>query len=430
MKTRVAIDVALIGWAKQNQVYARGVHRVAEQIVDGLLGLDEFELSFVATSRLSGAFEALAEKWPGAEKRLCYSPYQLALSRLASRWSAWIHRSLQDRRLHLRILRWLMHQASQWADKVAGRIPRTALRRMDIYHSPLHPIPTAVQRSRSVKCFLTVHDLIPLTRPETVEGRGAALLARQLDSLAPDAFAFCVSHSVRRDLLTLKSLQPDHVTVTPLAADPAKFHRVLDEVKRRATCSRYGIPPQPYFLALSSFDPRKNFAHVIDCFGEMATAGGVGDANLVIVGTDPERNRVTDASLAKFPRVRDRIICPGFVPDEDIAAIYSAALAFLFPSLAEGFGMPPLEAMRCGVPVICSDAEAIPEVVGEAAILLPPTDAEAWKQALREIWENNALRERLSASGMTRSSQFSWAAFTESVAAGYRQASRTVGSIL
>ncbi len=421
-KLRVVIDIASLGYAHARKEHARGVHRVAQHIVFGLLDSGECDLHFVATSSLAGAYRVLEERGLSPEKMLSYGRGHLVLSRWAERTFRWVERTLPDRRIHLRGLRWLLQRLAAKADASSQNLPPHALRDADIYHSTLSPIPAVVRARNEIRKFLTVVDVIPLTSPETVAGKGVPLLRKQLDSLTPGSFAFCISETVRSELLSVTDLPVDHVFVTPLAASHEAFHPVTDRLVIETTLSAHGIPPEPYFLTLSSFDPRKNFDHVIRCFGRLIQAGDLPGANLLIVGSNPERTTQVERALAEFPSLEGRIIRPGFLPDEDLAAIYSGAIAFLFPSLSEGFGIPLLEAMQCGVPVISSNATAMPEVVGDGGILLPPKDVVAWCAAMKNIWRDKDLREDLARRGLARSAEFSWKRFINATLAGYRTA--------
>jgi glycosyltransferase involved in cell wall biosynthesis len=144
------------------------------------------------------------------------------------------------------------------------------------------------------------------------------------------------------------------------------------------------------------------------------------DHNLVIVGRNNARHPLINKALEKHPWLAKRILTPGFVPDEKLAALYSGATAFLFPSLAEGFGLPPLEAMQCGVPVISSNTTSMPEVIGDAGILLPPTDVNNWCQAMLKVSRDEKLRSEMAEKSIARAKLFSWERFIEATIHGYQ----------
>ncbi len=184
--------------------------------------------------------------------------------------------------------------------------------------------------------------------------------------------------------------------------------------------AQYGIPQGDYFLSLSAHAPHKNFPHLMHCFSALVESGELTDTNLVIAGPNPQRNPEARETLAKYPRIKSRVILVGRLPDEHLAAIYSGATAFLFPSLFEGFGLPPLEAMQCGTPVLASNTSSIPEVVGDAGILLPPKDIDVWCQAMLQLSRQPALRKELSKKSLQRSKLFSWQRFIEQTLHGYQ----------
>jgi glycosyltransferase involved in cell wall biosynthesis len=198
------------------------------------------------------------------------------------------------------------------------------------------------------------------------------------------------------------------------------FYPVSDAPARAAVLKELGIADAPYFLALSVNEPHKNFRHLIRCLAELVASKELTDYNLVIVGRNAASHPLVTGALEKNPRLAGRILTPGFVPDEKLAALYSGATAFLFPSLAEGFGLPPLEAMQCGVPVISSNTTSMPEVMGDAGILLPPTDVAAWCQAMLRVARDETLRAELSGKSRQRATHFSWERFIAATVHGYR----------
>jgi glycosyltransferase involved in cell wall biosynthesis len=367
-----------------------------------------------------GGQQFIAEKTPLTTSSFLHSPRKISLARWAHERHSWVAKSFPDRRFHLRALRWVAQNLANRTDHLAARFSMQDLATANIYHSLLAPIPAQVGTSK-LRRFLTVYDLVPLTHPETVNGRGVPLLRRQLDSLTPGSFAFCISQDVRNDLLSCKKMPAENVFVTPLAASPEIFHPLDNPAERRAVLQKYGIGDAPYFLTLSSFDPRKNFIHLIRCFGNLAEAGELDGCNLVLVGANPERLTFFIEALAQFPKLKHRIIAPGFIPDEDLAAIYSGAVAFTFPTLSEGFGIPALEAMQCGLPVISSNTTSMPEVIGDAGILLNPHDQDAWCAAMLRVLRDKDLAAGLRQKSLARAKLFSWQRFIEETLNGYRK---------
>jgi alpha-1,3-rhamnosyl/mannosyltransferase len=165
---------------------------------------------------------------------------------------------------------------------------------------------------------------------------------------------------------------------------------------------RFGLAA-PYLLAcVGSGHPRKNLRGVVEAFDALSDAG----LRLAIVGR-ADRDREALAAIETSPR-RDRIVLLGHVEETDLPAIYAAAAVFCFPSLYEGFGLPALEAMACGTPVVCSNTSSLPEVVGEAAVTVEPTDPRALADAVSGLLTDETRRHALSAAGLARARTFTW----------------------
>jgi glycosyltransferase involved in cell wall biosynthesis len=236
-------------------------------------------------------------------------------------------------------------------------------------------------------------------------------LDRALSGFRRTDFAICISEHVKWDACEYLKLLPDRVFVAPLAADRGKFYPCDDPARFDDVRTRYNIRGEaPYFLSLTAVEPRKNLPALIRAFAQLqAQESAAREILLVLVGSaaTPEQEQSLAAAIAAN-NVSDNVIVTGFVADEDLAPLYSGALAFVFPSLAEGFGLPPLEAMQCGTAVVCSDRTSLPEVVGDAALLVNPEDVDAIAGAMLQLLGNEPLRARLSAASIARAERFSW----------------------
>jgi len=305
----------------------------------------------------------------------------------------------------------------------AGRRNHEAVRKRpaDLFHSPfLQPLPAL-----AIPRFLTVHDLLPVRFPEYFSGFTATepgLTKAVLGSLTPADWMFAISQATKDDLCSYRpDLDPKRIFITPLAAD-SRFRPCVDPGAIESARKRYGLPAGPYILSVATLEPRKNLKRVIRCFARLVREGAVGDLSLVLVGAKGWGYESMFDELSNSGPVKDRIFVTGYVADEDLAPIYSAALAFIYCSLCEGFGMPPLEAMQCGTPVICSDNTSLPEVVGDAAMLVGATDEDALCHGMWEMVKNSGLRRTLAAKGLERAKQFSWERCVDKVLEGYRTA--------
>jgi glycosyltransferase involved in cell wall biosynthesis len=231
----------------------------------------------------------------------------------------------------------------------------------------------------------------------------------------------CISDFTKQEFCEFTGMSPERVFVAPLAASE-HFRPVSDEAEISAACARFGIPEGNYFLTLGALQPRKNFRHIIRSFLRLLNEHPEVDTNLIITGATAWKYDEILAEIEPSHAHRERIVFTGFIPDDYLGAIYSGATAFVFPSLYEGFGLPPLEAMQCGTPVIASNTTAMPEVVGDAGLLIDPTDSDALCDAMLKVVTDAELRQQLSRKGLLRAQQFSWARCAEETIAVYKTA--------
>jgi len=269
----------------------------------------------------------------------------------------------------------------------------------DVFHSPYYVKPYCLP----VPSILTLYDVIP-TRYPAYYSRHTRLLIRLLKRLALRSAAHClaISETTKGDFVREYGIAPEHITAIPLAADgrfrPAKPAAVV------AMRERYRLPPD-YVLYLGINKPHKNLARLVEAWSKSQIANG--KSQLVLAGQEDPRysqakQRVKEMGLEEGVRFL------GDVGEADLPALYSGAVAFVFASLYEGFGLPVLEAMACGVPVACSNTSSLPEIVGDAALTFDPTDVEAIAAALSRLLDDAELRAELRQLGLERARHFTW----------------------
>src|SRR5438445_10820764 len=185
----------------------------------------------------------------------------------------------------------------------------------------------------------------------------------------------------------------------------SEFYPVSDPAMMVAVKTRYGLRRDTFILSGGGSEPRKNIAGLVESFGRATRLRET--MNLVVVG-GMDRGAEPILEAVRRARLEEAVIFPGHVPLEDLRVLYSACSLFVFPSLYEGFGMPVLEAMACGAPVVSSNASSLPEVVGDAALLVDPRNPEAWAQAMTRVFEDANLRDDLRRRGALRIKAFSW----------------------
>lgn len=309
---------------------------------------------------------------------------------------------------------------------------RSDLAAVDIYHSPYHALPRIVRRAPHLQRFLTVHDIIPVRYPHyfglSKNFRAAHFdrefnLLQSLESIDPETWIICPSRATRDDLCNYltRKIDPEKTAVIPWAAsdffNPCRDAAVIDAVKLK-----YGLPQGPYILSLSTLEPRKNIAHLIRSFAQLVAQENLPDLSLVLAGAAGWQYGPIFEEFARHPQLKQRIIFTGYIADEDLSPLYSGALVFVYPSFYEGFGLPPLEAMQCGTPVITSNTSSLPEVVGAAGVMLDPRDREGLCQQMLAVYRSSAWREELSARSLEQARKFSWTACARQTAAAYGKA--------
>lgn len=296
----------------------------------------------------------------------------------------------------------------QWA------IPRLVdTLQADVYHSPYYIFPYGV----TLPTVVTLHDTIPTRFPEYFPPAKRWLI-RRLKALAVRRAAHLIadSRTTARDIIGLYRAAPSRISVAPLA--PAPYFRPQPPERVAAIRERYSLP-EHYFLYVGSAKPHKNLALLLRVWISLHERRSEEIPALVLVGPLGNMGEMS-VSAEEVPRVR----ALGFVPEDALPALYAGATAFLFPSRYEGFGLPVLEAMACGTPVVCSDIPALAEVAGDAAWRIPPEDEEAWQRAIEVVWQDPQERERWRERARERAGQFTWARTADRVVQAYYKTRR------
>ena len=289
--------------------------------------------------------------------------------------------------------------------------------RIDVYHEPNYlafrfPGPSVI----------TVHDLSWIRHPETHPKQRLAAMGRHFPRSLERASAILTDCSfVKQELVETFGLNPESVTPVLLGVSPDFIPRAPAECN--AFLADHGLAHGKYVLSVGTLEPRKNIPTLIDAYS-MLPADLQQRFPLVLVGM---RGWLTSGLEARMkPLVERGVIKPlGYVADEMMPLIYSGAAAFVFPSLYEGFGLPPLEAMACGTPVISSRSSSLPEVVGDAGVLVDPMNVDALAESLRRVLEDRAFAEVLAQQGIKRAAGFSWKKTAAETIAVYRRALAT-----
>jgi glycosyltransferase involved in cell wall biosynthesis len=254
---------------------------------------------------------------------------------------------------------------------------------------------------------VSIHDLSFEHLPQTFKRRSRTQLRLTVrHSARRAARIISLSEHGRRDIIETYGITAERVSAIPLAA-PAHFAPVHDNRELQRVRHNYGIDGD-YILTVGSIQPRKNLARLVQAYASLRGNKSADKLpKLVLVGKSGWLYDDTLRAL-KETGVADTVVLTGYVPQEDLPALYSGALCFVYPSYFEGFGLPPLEAMKCGAPVIVGNKTSLPEVVGDAALTVDPFDVEAIASAMQRVIESPALREELSIKGRARAETFDW----------------------
>lgn len=300
-----------------------------------------------------------------------------------------------------------------------------ALAAADLVHAPSVAVPP---RGRA-PLVVTVHDVAPALFPEAFPAHGRWFHARGLAAAARRAaLVITVSHAAASEIEAHSAISRDRMRVVPNGVD----HIDASPEQITATVARYRLAGAPYILWVGSLEPRKNVATLVEAFASLAESGGAGDHRLALAGPSGwmTGDLVPASAVARLGGPDGRLRLLGPVSEAELRALYAGATLFALPSRHEGFGLPVLEAMAQGTPVVCSDIAALRELTGGdrgkgagpgagegaragegsagAARLVPPDDTDAWAAALADLIDDGEARRRLAAAGRARAAEYSW----------------------
>ncbi|MBI2688763.1 MAG: glycosyltransferase family 4 protein [Acidobacteria bacterium] len=291
---------------------------------------------------------------------------------------------------------------------------------VDLVHLPLNRVPVFMPRPYVV----TIHDMSSLVYGYGDDTPDRLHLWKFRRGLLRASRVIAVSGATRRDVLNLMNLSPDHVRQIYNALDPGFLAIETDARKRQEVVDRYQIG-YPYLLYAGSVNPRKNVARIVEAFAllrqDLTDHPRYKDLRLVIIGDQISKYPALRRAVHQS-RVNDVVRFLGFVRREELKVFYQGAEAFVFPSLYEGFGLPPLEAMALGTPVVTSGVSALPEVVGDAAMIVKPENVFDIARGMREVLLDDRLRADLIARGHQQVKRFSWYDTARQVLETYRDA--------
>lgn len=274
-------------------------------------------------------------------------------------------------------------------------------KKIDLFHSPRFILPG----KKPCKFIVTIYDLAFKRFPQLVTKKvfnhfnnGVKSAINRADKI------IAISHNTKKELINLFDARNDKIEVVYMGIGedcrPIRAESQLREIK-----DKYNLP-EKFILFVGTIEPRKNLKRLIEAFYELKKNKSI-EHSLVIAGGKGWLYDDVFETLKKLQLNQD-VIFIGYIPESELPLIYNAADLFVYPSLYEGFGLPPLEAMACGVPVVTSNVSSLPEVVGDAAILIDPYDIQAIAEAIEQILQDYNLREKMIEKGFNQAKKFSW----------------------
>ncbi len=404
---QILLDVSPIPAATERRT---GLARVALSLGQALGRRPDLHLATCAWGSLaaSAEFASVRQEFPELHgvhprqsglERLCSAKAAQAMPR--SRWS------------HA-----FWHRVGQAVNQLRNPLKGIDLERFDVVHSTYARFPRVVRQSR-LPTVLTLHDIMPLRLPADRFPTGQVGVTRRIvKNIHPRDWVACVSEWTKADFLDLTGHPAGRVVVVPNGVDHSMFRPTVDGDAITDMRRRLGIGDGPFVLTLSSLAPHKNLALLCNVWSRSSRLSSLG--TLVVAGG---RSTKPDELLAALGIARSarNVIVTGHVTDADFQHLATSCQTFLFPSLYEGFGLPILEAMACGAPVVASNATSLPEVVGEAGTLLAPNDTAAWEAAIHAALAR-PLRTIPDRDSLARAARFSWDNAAEAYASLYKMA--------
>ncbi len=404
---KIIYDVSVLGLGYYYKKARTGIYRAIENIVTCLAHSKECQLIFSAFRSFPQFIQSM--KYATMNPDFSHIDFCHPQSKILKKIGIGLLPVYAEPNANLLYLFWrkVFTLAASRLSSFYVCLDSNVLRSNDIFHSSFYPLPEQVREAKKIKKFITVFDLIPILYPQYCEQSNRDLLNNIVNSISRDTWVTTISDATKNDLCNYSHIDPSRVFITHLAASDV-FYKCDDPKMLTAIRVKYNIPDSPYILSLSTLEPRKNIDHTIRCFIRLIQEQHISDLNLVLVGSRGWDYDEIFTEISKYPHLRNRVLITGYVPDVDLAPLYSGATMFIYPSFYEGFGLPPLEAMQCGVPVITSNTSSLPEVVGSAGFMVEPTDGDSLCQCMLELYTHSSLRSKMSLKSLDRAKQFSW----------------------
>ena len=379
-----------------------GIYFAAYNILINLIRSQQFDISLFCEKIYNEDFFVFVEKYFGKNIKV-YSgnKYAKTLQKLSD-----LDQKL--RKSHHNILKLLLNIFVRKPIYFIGLARK--LVECDVFISPLRIVS---KRIKAKQKYIILYDAIPLLFPQYYPEMELKKywfydLVKYIKAKKSCKY-FAISENTKNDFIKLLNVNKNDITVIPLAANEY-FYQEKDTTKINKVCKKYGIPDdKKYLFSLCTLEPRKNLIRAVKTFVEFIKRNNIKDMVFVLGGAHWETFfKKLESEIKDLGKYKDNIIRAGYVADEDLAALYSGAEFFVYTSQYEGFGLPPLEAMQCGCPVITSNNSSLPEVVGDAGIMVDYDSDEQHIDAYTKYYFDKNYRKQMVEKGLDRSRFFTW----------------------
>ena len=416
-KIKVLYDATLLSYFSEKNEKRSGVYFVTYNILKEILNHPEFEVTLYCDYKRTLYMQQLMKQdemlrqFKLMEVKDITNPLIGLLASMNFKFRK--APEIKDNILK-KAVRFIAFRSFHIYDRIRNDSPafKKKLQEYDAYFSPYEIIPQEVEKDKTIKKFLFLHDTIPVILEDLYNeiNLSSDWFRRLLKSLNKEDFYFANSLSTKNDFIKYApSIIPENITVAYLGADE-KFCRTTDEEKILQIKRKYNIPEdKKYIFSLCSVEPRKNLIFAVKNFVEFIKKNNIDDFVFVFGGGQVKQFQPKlEKELSDLREFQDKILKIGYVADEDLALLYSGAEMFVYPSIYEGFGMPVLEAMQCGTPVITSNVSSLPEVIGDAGIRIDPYKNEELIAAYEKMYFDRNFREQCIQKSLERAKEFSW----------------------
>lgn len=414
---KLIYDISVLAWSVKNKKAKTGIFRVIENVMFQLLKDSALELYLTSIhGNISDAKEYLKNQGIQLEDRyllfpkesswkkdILFKTYQWVLNRFDWKKYQFVSSFLKSIVSTLLYPFFLLFGLREYLQP----IPLDRLTKDYIFHSTFLPIPKYILDSEIGK-IITIYDVIAIKYPQYFFGNTDEVIWKLFRDLKKTHAVITISEYSKEDLLSLTNeVSDEKVYVTPLAASQV-FYQELSDTKINEVVSLYGLKRGSYVLSVATLEPRKNLKNTINAFLEMGCLSQYPELKLVLIGGKGWGTEQENLIGGYSKEQQGRILFVGFVSDDLLASIYSGALFFVYMSFCEGFGLPPLEAMQCGVPVLVSNTSSLPEVVGEAGMYANPNDVSEISSHMETFLREKSIREEMSKQALGRAKLFTW----------------------